>query len=286
MSNKLELIEEKNITDQVLNKVIKKQMSGALQLPADYSPQNALLSAWLQLQETVDREKKPVLEVCSKPSIANALMEMVVQGLNPVKNQVYFIAYGNQLQMQRSYLGTIAITKRLPGVKDVKGFPVYKTDEFKLGFDIATGRQTVETYVPSTNRKADELIGAFAIIYGEKELLHVEWMTMEQVRQAWNMGQTKGASPAHKGFPDQMAIKTVINRACKLYADTSDDSGLITGALQRQTDGEVDMEIQENANTELLEDGFPEPDFEVIDEDTGEFLEVEEEEPEDSKAPF
>lgn len=273
---------EKNITDVVLNRVIAKQMNGTLQLPKDYSAQNALMSAYLKLQDIVDRNKKPVLSVCTKDSVANALMSMVTQGLNPMKNQGYFIPYGNQLQFQRSYLGTIAITKRAPGVKDVKAYPVYKTDEFSLGFDILTGKQTVETFKPGTDRNEKDLIGAFAMILGENEILHTEWMTMEQIRKAWSMGQTKGDSPAHKGFPDQMAIKTVINRACKTFADTTDDADLITslGQSQGNTDMEVEAEIEANANQELI--GVPEAEYTNVDIETGEILE----EPEVDDDPF
>ena len=64
---------------------------------------------------------------------------MVTQGIKSMKNQCYFIPYGNKLNFQRSYLGTIAITKRIPGVKDVKGYAVYKDDEFETEFDVITG---------------------------------------------------------------------------------------------------------------------------------------------------
>lgn len=285
-ANLPEKVTEKNVTDLVLNRVIQKQMQGTLQLPTNYSPQNALLSAYLMLQDAQTRDKKPVLEACTQASIANALMEMVVQGLNPTKGQVYFIPYGNQLQMQRSYMGTIAITKRLSGVKDVKGYPVYKGDKFSLGFDVLSGKQTLKEYEPSTARKETDLIGAFAIVIGENEILHTEYMTMDQIRSAWRMGQTKGDSPAHKGFPDQMAVKTVINRACKLFANTSDDSGLISGLINAQTDSEVELEIDENANQELLDDGMPEPEYEHIDEEIVIEEEVAEEQEEQTKAPF
>ncbi len=76
-------------------------------------------SAWLILQAAVDKDKKPVLEVCSKNSIANALLDMVVQGLNPAKKQCYFIAYGNGLACQRSYFGTMAVTKQVAGAKEI-----------------------------------------------------------------------------------------------------------------------------------------------------------------------
>ncbi len=290
MKNQIEKKKE-NITDLVLQRVIAKQMDGSIHLPNNYSAQNAIMGAYLKLQELKDKSGNSVLATCTQPSIANSLMNMVVQGLNPNKEQCYFIPYGNQLTLQRSYLGTIAVTKRLEGVKDVKGYPVYKDDKFELDFDILTGKQTIKEYKPTTNRSEKDLIGAFALIIGENDILHVEWMTMDQIKKAWNQGQMKGNSGAHKNFPDQMAIKTVISRACKTYAKTSDDSGLITSMLTQQTDEEVEVEIAENANVEILEsEDVEEPTY--VDEETGEVLEEELAEPKEvaepqtGKAPF
>ncbi len=286
MSNQLAKKKE-NITELVLQRVIEKQMDGSIHLPNNYSAQNAIMGAYLKLQEIKDKSGNSVLTTCTQPSIANALMNMVVQGLNPNKEQCYFIPYGKSLTLQRSYLGTIAVTKRIDGVKDVKGYAVYKDDKFKLGFDVLTGKQILKEFESSTNKNEKDLIGAFALIIGEDEILHVEYMTMDQVKKAWNQGQMKGNSGAHKNFPDQMAIKTVINRACKTYAKTSDDSGLITSILAQQTDEEVSTEIAANANVEILEADEVE-DATYIDEDTGEVIEEEaqQEAPTTAKAPF
>ena len=59
------------------------QKKGNLALPPNYSAQNALMSAWLVLQETVDKNKLPVLQSCTRVSIVNSLLDMVIQGLNP-----------------------------------------------------------------------------------------------------------------------------------------------------------------------------------------------------------
>jgi recombination protein RecT len=55
---------------------------------------------------------------------------------------------------------------------------------------------------------------------------NLEVMNMAQIRKAWDQGATKGNSPAHKNFPDQMCKKTVTNRAVKLLISSSDDSAL------------------------------------------------------------
>jgi len=262
-------IKEKNITDVVLNRINKMQAEGSLQVPANYSPQNALKAAYLILTEQKTKDGKPVLQACTQESIANALLEMVTQGLNPMKQQCYFIPYGNKLNFQRSYLGTIAITKRIPGVKDIKAYPLYKGDEFETEFDVMTGKLKIAKYNPKLeNVSKENLIGAFALIIGEHEVLHLEVMTMEQIKTAWNQGQMKGNSPAHKNFTEEMAKKTVINRACKMYANTTDDSDIFAQMLNR-TNMEVEEEIEENANKEMLDfdDNQIEGEYEVIDVD-------------------
>ncbi|MFS8540723.1 MAG: recombinase RecT [Tissierellales bacterium] len=280
MTNTQLVVKEKNITDVVLNRINKMQTEGSLQIPDNYVPENALKSAYLKLLETKTKDGKPVLKECTQESTANALLEMVVQGLNPMKNQGYFIPFGNKLTFVRSYLGTIAITKRIPGVKDVKGYAVYKDDEFETEFDVITGKLMIKKYTPNIkNRNPKDLIGAFALIIGEEGILHMEYMDMEQIKKSWNMGAMKGNSSAHKEFPDQMAIKTVINRACKMYANTSDDTGLFANLLNRAKD-EVEADIEANANKEVLdfEENQIEAEYEVVDEpevdpETGEVIE-------------
>lgn len=271
MTNQI-IVTEKTVTDKVLNSINRMQAEGSLQIPANYSPQNALKAAYLILSEAQTKDKKPVLQACTQESIANALLEMVTQGLNPNKNQCYFIPYGNQLNFQRSYLGTVAITKRIPGVRDIKAYALYKGDEFETEFDVLSGRLKIKTYNPKLeNISKANLIGAFALVVGDREILHLEYMTMDQIRAAWNQGQMKGNSPAHNNFSEEMAKKTVINRACKMYANTTDDSDIFAQMLNK-TSLEVEEEIEANANKEVLDfpDKMIEADYEVVDEETGE----------------
>ena len=270
MKNEIKKIEEKQITDIVFNKVVDLQARGAIDFPNNYSVGNALKSAYLILQEAKTREKKPVLQVCTQESIANTLLDMVVQGLNPTKQQCYFIPYGNQLTLSRSYLGTIALTKRLKGVKDVVAYPIYKNDKLDIGFDILTGKTKINEFKPALDHKAQDLIGALGIVVGENEILYLEYMNMEQIRNAWNQGTMKGNSPAHKNFPDQMAIKTVINRVCKKYVNAADDSDKIADLISKtaeEVDNELEIEMAENANIkELPLDEIEEVEFEEVQE--------------------
>lgn len=285
MSNELAK-QEKTIVDSVQKRIAEMQNSGSIELPNNYSVGNALKSAYLILQETQTSGKKPVLQACTQESIANSLLDMATQGLNPSKDQCYFIAYGNKLTMERGYLGTIALTKRIKGVKDVKGYAVYKDDKFELGFDILTGKQKILEFCPGLNRDPKNLVGAFALILGDNEILHTEYMDINQIHKAWEQGSMKGNSGAHKNFPDQMAIKTVINRACKYYVSTSDDSDKIAEFMNKSvedTDRELEEDKKEFANKEVIE---IEEIAENIDKETGEIIEAEIEETNNNQAPF
>ena len=137
MANEIAVL-QKDITDQVSGKLAELEQSG-LQLPPNYNAQNALKSAFFKIKEVQDKNKKPALEVCTRESIANTLLDMVTQGLSPAKTQCYFVVYGNQLQLNRSYFGTQAVLKRLSGVKDIWANVIYDGDEFD--YSIEDGRE-------------------------------------------------------------------------------------------------------------------------------------------------
>ena len=128
-------------TVKVLEHVQALQEAGDLKLPENYAAGNQVKLAWLTLLEVTDRNQKPALEVCTKESIANALLEMIVKGLSVAKKQCDFIVYGNKLTLQEEYHGTIALARRFGGVVGVPtGNVIYEGDEFVYTIDPETGR--------------------------------------------------------------------------------------------------------------------------------------------------
>lgn len=249
-------VQEKNIADNVMNKIKVFEETGTLQIPKNYSAPNALRIGWLILQETKTADKRPVLEVCTKESIANSLLRMIILGLNPAKRQCSFIAYGNQLACQREYQGTVTIAKR-HGVKDVTGCAVFKGDLFEYIINPETGNKTVTKHEQKIeNIETGVVVAAYATKEYEDGRKVTEVMAMSQIRKAWMQGPTKGESPAHKNFPDEMAIKTVKNRLLKPDVNSSDDSDLFGDDEDMPTrdvvSSNAQLQISENANkTEL-----------------------------------
>ena len=217
---------EETIT-RVLEKINQFKSAGEIRLPANYSPENALKSAWLILQDTVDRNDKPVLEVCTQASIANSLLDMVLKGLSPVKKQCYFIAYGNELSCDESYFGKEVAAKRVGNVKDIKPVAIYQDDVFEFEKDTITGRNKIIKHEQKIeNIDHEKVKGAYCVVTYNDGTVDVEIMSMKQIRMAWTMGATKGNSPAHQKFTDEMAEKTVTARACKGIINGTDDADL------------------------------------------------------------
>lgn len=241
-----------DISAQVLAKVDSFQQSGELRLPKEYSVENALKSAYIILSDP----KNNLLEKCDKSSVAEALLKMVVYGVSPIKKQCYFIPYGNKLECSVSYAGNIAIAKRFGNLKSIKGNAIFDGDTFEFEVDAATGRRKVLKHTQTLESVGNpKLKGAYAVYELNDGTIDVEVMNIVQIQAAWGQGGSKGNSPAHKNFGDQMAIKTVINRACKLLISSSDDSSLYDPLDEQTIDvskENVEHEIKENANVETI----------------------------------
>ncbi|HUV78123.1 MAG TPA: RecT family recombinase [Desulfobacterales bacterium] len=260
------MVIKKETADIVLSKVQQFQKNGELDLPPNYSAANALKSAWLVLQETVDRNKKPALEVCTKASIANALLDMVVQGLNPAKLQAYFIVRGNKLCMDRSYFGTKAVCLRVnKDLDDIYAEVVYAGDE--LEYNIVRGRRIIERHKQKfTNIDDSKIVAAYAVaVDKEGEVVRSELMTLPQLKQAWKQSPMNpvmdngelNPKSAHAKFTGEMAKKSVTSRLAKHIINSSSDADLVIASVKRtdeqSVEAEAEAEVDEFSNSEVID---------------------------------
>lgn len=243
-----------DISVQVLSKIDAFQQSGELTLPKDYNVENALKSAYIILSDP----KNNILAKCDKTSVAEALLKMVVYGVSPIKKQCYFIPYGEKVECSISYAGNIAIAKRYGNLKTIKGNAIFKGDTFEFEVDASTGRRKIIKHIQTIDTiGTNDIVGAYAAYELTDGTTDVEVMNIKQIQMSWGQGGSKGNSPAHKNFADQMAIKTAINRACKLLISSSDDSVLYDPLDDEKvidvTDANVQHEIKKEANKETLD---------------------------------
>lgn len=243
MANELTLL-QKDITDNIARKLDELKKDGGLAIPANYNPANALKSAFFEMTNSASGN---LLEKCSRESIANSLLNMAIQGLSPAKKQCYFVPYGQNLSMQRSYFGTQKVVKSLTNVDDIWATIIYEGDEFEI--EIEGGRERIAKHTTSFLNRDNDIIGAYCIIKKSdgEEVLTV--MTRKEIEASWS--QSKNKSVQNK-FPQEMAKRTVINRAAKAFINTSDDSDALIQAVNDTTEEEFEND-QERAVRDVTE---------------------------------
>lgn len=256
---------QKQITSNVANRIEEMKGEGLLVAP-NYSVSNALSSAYYALKNANGGN---LLEKCTHESIYNALLDMVTQGLSPAKTQCYFIPYGNKVKLTRSYFGTMKVVKQLPEVKDIYAQVIYEGDDVEI--KNVEGRKVLVKHDTNWLNQDNPIIGAYCIIEkndGEKVLTI---MTKKEIDKAW--GQSKNKS-VQNNFPQEMAKRTVINRAAKQFFNTSDDNDLFIDAVNRTTANEYDDErnvkdiTPEQDDSESIDSFLGEPLPEAADEET------------------
>ena len=222
---------QKQITSSVAARIGEMQNEGLMIAP-NYSVSNALSSAYYALKNS---NSGNLLQQCTQDSVYNALLEMVTQGLSPAKKQCYFIKYGSDVQLRMSYFGTIKVTKDLQEVKDVTANVVYKGDTLDVA--VENGRKKLVKHETDWRNADNPIIAAYCIITRTDGEEFFEVMTKKQIDKSWSKAKTKNVQI---DFPDQMAMRTVINRAAKMFINTSNDSDLFAGAINNTIADEYD----------------------------------------------
>ena len=182
---------------------------------------------------------------------------MVIQGLNPDKKQCYFIVYGDKLQLQRSYFGSIAVAKQVnEDIEDIIAEVIYIGDNFK------TSKKRSRTFVLEHEQDFENIdkaniAGAYATILYKDGTDESVVMTIAQTNhQAWKQskmqvfddkGKVKDTS-THGKFAEEMAKKTVINRAAKMKINTSDDHNIVIKNYRETEDALSEASAKEESD--------------------------------------
>lgn len=157
----------------------------------------------------------PKLLECDPKSFIGALMQASQIGLEPntALGQAYLIPYGNQVQLQLSYLGLIELATRTGQYKAIYAHEVYKDDEFSYEYGLY--KNLIHKPVDDPN---GEPIGYYAVYHlmnggydfaywtRKKVELHAQQYS-KAVQQGWN-------SPWKSDF-NAMAKKTVLKDLLK-----------------------------------------------------------------------
>lgn len=267
------------VTTAVSTQVRGYLSKGTLQLPADYSAENALKAAALMLPEVKNKDGIPVLKSCTPDSIKASLLSMCIQGLNPNKRQCYFIAYGEHLTLQRSYFGDIDVAKQVDSsIEDIFAAAVFEGDKFE--YTIKRGKIVEINHQQKLENKDKPIVAVYAtVVYRDGHEISTV-MTWKQLLQAWSQSPTHpvkdgklNPNSTHGKFTEEMAKKTVIHRVCKPIIDSSSDQSLFT-QFARQTDDVADT-AEADSKAEHANQEYIDVDNYNVDPETGEVKEPE-----------
>lgn len=238
---------------------------GKLDLPPNYSANNALKLAQLKIQ---DDDK---LMNCTQASIAKSLLDMTILGLNISKQQVYLIPYNGQMQISVSYMGKESIAKRInPNIKDIFGRVVKKGETFQF-HDNVDGTTTIEEHTRTLeSMDGKEIIAAYCTItYKDGSQPTSTIMTFDRIKRSWMQSQMRPVDAngnikegsVHAKFTEEMAIKTVVSAACKSIINTSNDKDLFNITVQSVDLNETKIYADAEAHKKMSSGEFIDVDF-------------------------
>ena len=264
---------EKNITDGVLTRVNQLTESRELVLPKNYSPENALKFAYLEL-------KANNLLNTDKDALAASLLNMCVQGLSPQKKQCYFINYGGKVNLMRSYHGDRAVAKLSGLVKEIQAYVIYEGDEVNISYEEETNYLQVEHKTDFKNWNKP-IIGAYAVAVMPDGSKRYDLMTIERIRKSWNMSSNKANNKLQTEFITEACQRTVTRHLVKnLFNQSTDESLLINNVIEN--DEYVDNQTPTTEETKYDEEQVLEAQI----EETGSITpKVEEEKPIQNQKP-
>lgn len=259
-----------NVGDQVIARVEELNKVGFV-MPKDYLYVNAIKASMLVLQELKDKNQKPALEVCTPTSVASALFEMAIKGLDVSKKTAYFIVRGDKLCLHESYFGKALQVKRIYPNFDPHPVVIHEGDEFVYTIDPETGYKKLVKHEQKLENLDKDFVGAYMYIPTADGKQDLYIMSKKQILTAWSKSSSREQS-THKAFSEKMAGKTLVNSACNMIINSTPD---LAYAANENENGEEynDKQIPDHSVTDFQEAEIVEDAPSTVDPATGEVRE-------------
>lgn len=258
-----------NVGDQVITRVNSLCEVG-FKMPADYQYVNAIKASMLVLQELKDKNGKPALEVCTQASIASALFEMAVKGLDASRKTCYFIVRGDKLCMNESYFGKALQVKRIYPNFDPRPVVIHEGDEFVYEIDPKNGCKKLVKHTQSIENLDKDFIGAYMYIPTADGGQDLYIMSKKQILTAWSKSSSREQT-IHKQFSEKMVGKTLVNSGCNMIINSTPD---LAYASNGNEDNEEHVDAKSQNAIEAEYEEIQEA-TETVDAETGEIIQPE-----------
>ena len=222
--------------------------------------------------------QNPKLAKCSQESLLGALMVSAQLGLEPgTLGQCYLIPFENkkagtvECQFQIGYKGLIELLRRSGQLSDIYSYTVYENDDFNIEYGLS---RTLVHKPNFTDR--GEIKGFYAVAILKDGAKAFEYMTKDEItkhEEKYRKGSYKN-DVWNKNF-EEMAQKTVVKKLLKWLPVSVE-------FLEMAAKDEKSFKVVDDKSTEVQEIEILENNGDIINAETGEFIE---ESTEDNKNP-
>ena len=252
-----DIAKKNNIEELALTKIKEYQDLG-LVLPEGFNPANSLKKARFILND-MKVSGKPVLEVCTKESIIQCLLESVTKGLSYDSSQIYFIPRGNQMTNMESVYGRIVRAKRASkNYRPVVGY-VYEGDEFEIGHNLENGEVFIKKHESKLENLDKPIIAAYTYVTDNDGHTNVFIMTKREWLTSWK--KSPNGCVVAKEFEKDMIFRTIIKKSTKALVNS------VTTNIVTASDNEDEM-LAGDAPVIIEEQSNGYADFDDVTDDT------------------
>ncbi len=182
---------------------------------------NFEVEAGFAVQQLESNEYLLGIALSNRQSVINAVTNVAAIGisLNPARKQAYLVPRDRKVCLDISYIGLVDLATQSGSIIWAKGELVYSADSFEMG---EPGTMPKHKFNPFAKDRG-EVIGAYVVAKTPTGEYLCDAMSIDEINsirdrsQAWKAWVEKKKSCPWVTDPGEMAKKTVIKRASKLW---------------------------------------------------------------------
>lgn len=206
-----------SLVEEVALAKINQYVELGMVLPPNFNPTNSLKKARMMLND-MKVGGKPVLEVCSKESVIQCLIDSCCKGLDYSMSQIYFIPRSNVMTNLESVYGRITRAKRASRYYKPIVQYVHEGDTFEIGVDPTNGKTIIKKHETSLENLDKPIIAAYTYVTDDNNDTNIFIMTKKEWLKSWTKSPS-GAAVA-KDFERDMIYRTIIKKSTKALVNS------------------------------------------------------------------
>lgn len=182
---------------------------------------NFEVEAGFAVQQMENNDYLLSMAMNNRQSVINAVTNVAAIGisLNPARKQAYLVPRDKKVCLDISYIGLVDLATQSGSIVWAKSELVYSADNFQMG---EPGTLPSHKFNPFAKDRG-EVIGAYVVVKTPGGEYLCDAMGIDEINSirdrssAWKAYKSKGVSCPWVTDPGEMAKKTVIKRASKLW---------------------------------------------------------------------